>query len=133
MNNSISLVGHVGQAPTLRTFPDTNNKLVKFSLAVKEFSPNTDVKKTMWVDVEAWNGLGERVLEQITKGREVALNGKLAINHFPKEIDGVTVPMTKPVIKLTSFHLCGPKPVREETTSTPTPPVRKRKLAAVNG
>lgn len=82
--------------------------MVKFSVAVKEYS-NADEEKTMWVDVDAWNGLGDRVLQTITKGREVVMFGRLAINSYAKEVDGITVQVSKPIIKLTSFHLCGPK------------------------
>lgn len=110
MNNQITLVGYVGQAPKSVSFGDTGNKVAKFSLAVKEFSPKTDEVKTLWFDVDAWNGLGERVLETITKGREVVVIGRLGLSHYTKEINGTAVQMTKPVVKLTSFHLCGKKP-----------------------
>ena len=62
MNNSITVVGRVGQVPSSISFADTGKQLVKFSVAVKEFSPNTDEEKTLWFDVNAWNGLGERAL-----------------------------------------------------------------------
>jgi len=116
MNNSITIVGHVGQNPHSVSFGDTGNKVVKFSVAVKEFSSNTDEDKTMWLDIDAWNGLGERVLKTITKGREVVVNGRLALSTYNKEVNGVNVQMTKPVIKLTSYHLCGKKPTSGDTT-----------------
>ena len=134
MNNQITIVGHVGQAPTSVSFKDSDNKVVKFSVAVKEFSNKTDEVKTMWLDVDAWNGLGQRVLDTITSGREVVVTGRLAISEYTKEINGVKVKMSKPLIKLTSFHLCGKKPVSEgETTSEEKSEAQKRKLAAVNG
>ena len=80
MNNNITIVGHVGQNPHAVSFGDTGNKVVKFSVAVKEFSSNSDENKTMWLDVDAWNGLGERVLKTVTKGREVVVNGRLALS-----------------------------------------------------
>ena len=135
MNNSITIVGHVGQAPTSVSFGDTGNKVVKFSVAVKEFSSNTDEEKTMWIDVDAWNGLGERVLKTVTKGREVVVQGRLALSTFNREVNGVKVQLTKPVIKLTGFHLCGKKPVADETQpemvkeSAP----KARRLAAAKG
>ena len=129
MNNSITLVGHVGQAPTSVSFDD-GKKVAKFSLAVKEFSSNTDEEKTLWIDVDAWNGLGDRVLATITKGREVVIIGRLALSQYDKEINGVSVPMTKPLVKLTSFHLCGKKPIEEGTTATPK--AKKPRLAAVS-
>ena len=116
MNNSITIVGHVGQAPHSVSFGDTGNKVVKFSIAVKEFSSKDEEDKTMWLDVDAWNGLGERVLKTITKGREVVVCGRLALSTFNKEVNGVKVQLTKPVIKLTSFHLCGRKPATSDET-----------------
>jgi len=112
-NNFISLVGHVGQAPTSKSFEDTGNKVAKFSFAVKVLSANSDEEKTMWIDVESWNGLADRVLSTVTKGRELVLHGRLAISTYSRDVNGVVVKMTKPVIKLTSYHLCGPKPIAE--------------------
>jgi hypothetical protein len=60
------------------------------------------------------NGLGERVMKTITKGREVVLMGRLAINTFTREVDGKTIEVHKPILKLSSFHLCGPKPASQE-------------------
>jgi single-stranded DNA-binding protein len=70
------------------------------------------------LDVDAWNGLGERVLKTITKGREVVIYGRLSLSTFSKEEDGIKKQITKPVIKLTSFHLCGKKPVSEGEAGT---------------
>lgn len=109
MNNQVTLVGHVGKEPVIKSFDDTGKRVVKFTLAVKEYSSKCDEEKTLWIDVDAWNGLGDRVLQTVTKGRELVISGKLAINTYPKEVDGITVQMTKPIIKLSSFHLCGPK------------------------
>lgn len=116
MNNSIMIVGHIGKDPTAKTFGDTGNKVVKFSVAVKEYSSNSDEEKTMWLDVDAWNGLGDRALKTITKGREVVINGRLAINTYAKQVNGENIQMTKPVIILSSFHLCGPKPKAQTET-----------------
>jgi len=129
MNNSITIVGHVGKDPITKTFKDSDNKVVKFPVAVTEYSSKTDEEKTMWIDVDAWNGLGERVLQCITVGREVVIFGRLAINTYPREVDGITVQMTKPVIKLTSFHLCGKKPVTQSEETKEDAP--RKKLAVV--
>lgn len=130
MNNQITLIGHVGQTPIEKTFGDTGNKVVKFSIAVKEYSANKE-KEDLWIDVDAWNGLGERILSTVTKGREVAITGRLAISSYSKEINGTMVPMTKPVIKLTSFHLCGRKPESLSETPRSEKQGKPRKLAAV--
>ncbi|MDZ4836574.1 MAG: single-stranded DNA-binding protein [Candidatus Melainabacteria bacterium] len=134
MNNSITIVGYVGQNPKSVSFGDTGNKVVKFSVAVKEFSSNSDENKTMWLDVDAWNGLGERVLNTITKGREVVVQGRLALSTYNKEVNGAKVEMTKPVIKLTSFHLCGKKPASNDDAQveqTEPKSAKKSRLSAV--
>jgi single-stranded DNA-binding protein len=51
MNNSITVVGHVGQNPVSVSFESSDNKVVKFSVAVKEYS-SSDEDKTMWIDVD---------------------------------------------------------------------------------
>ena len=131
MNNSLTLVGHVGRAPETKVFSDTGNQLVKFSVAVKEYSANTDQPKTLWFDVDAWNGLAERVLKTVSKGREIVINGRLSLNSFTKEVDGVKIEVTKPVIKLTSFYLCGAKP-KEEAAQPQEPAPKVIQLAAAN-
>lgn len=132
MNNSVTLVGRVGQKPSVTTFGDTGNKVVKFSIAVKEFSSNTDEEKTLWIDVDAWNGLGDRVLKTITKGREIVIAGRLAISTYTKtdEVDGTKVQISKPVVKLSSFHLCGKKPVeQEQEEESSSKPKQRKKIA----
>lgn len=114
MNNSITIVGRVGDNPKAIVFEKTENKVVKFSVAVKEYSANSDEDKTMWLDVESWNLLGDRVLKTVTKGREVVVTGRLALTTYTTKKNGVEVQVTKPVIKLQSYHLCGKKPAREE-------------------
>jgi single stranded DNA-binding protein len=110
MNNQLTLIGRVGQEPRAVLFPDTGNKVAKFSLGVTEFSNKKEEEDTLWIDVDAWNGLGENVMQYVTKGREVMLMGRLSINIFSKEVDGKMLEVHKPILKLTSFHLCGPKP-----------------------
>ena len=118
MNNQLTIIGRVGQDPRAVSFADTGNKVVKFSLGVTEYSNKRDEEKTLWIDVDCWNGLGDRVLQNITKGREVLLTGRLAMNTFTKEVDGKTIEVHKPILKLSSFHLCGPKPGKADKTSS---------------
>jgi single-stranded DNA-binding protein len=99
---------------------------------VKEYSANKEKDNTLWIDVDAWNGLGDRILSTVTKGREVALTGRLSTSTYTKDEDGVTLQITKPVIKLTSFHLCGKKPESKCETPASEKRAKTRKLAAVN-
>lgn len=129
MNNQITLIGRVGQAPTSTTFTDTDNKVAKFSLAVADYSSKQDNPEPMWVNVESWNGLADRVLKTITEGREVAISGRLSISKYTKEINGTKVEMQRPVVKLSGFHLCGPKPKSEEPRGEVKTATKKTKVA----
>ena len=117
MNNQITIVGHVGQTPRIVSFPKTGKSVVKFSVAVKEFSNGNEEPSTLWFDVDAWNGYGERVLKAITKGREVVVTGRLALETYSSTEDPNHT-ITKPVIKLLSFHLCGKKPEAASRTES---------------
>ncbi len=120
MNNLLTLCGHVGLEPRVVTFGDTGNKVTKFSIAVQEFGNNEET--TLWVDVDAWNGIGERIMATVTRGRELVVSGKLAINKYNKQLeDGTTIEVHKPVLKLTTFHLCGPKPKTGESSVAEAP------------
>ncbi|MBA3859684.1 MAG: hypothetical protein C0508_03085 [Cyanobacteria bacterium PR.023] len=125
--NQITLIGKVGGEPTAVTFTDSDNKLAKFSIAVPEYSSKVDDPEPLWIDVDAWGNLAERVLDYVTKGREICVSGKLSIVKYNKEVNGVTVKMTKPVVKLSSFHLCGKKPQSDSASSKPT---RRKRSAA---
>jgi len=119
MNNQITVIGYIGNAPVPKQF-DSGSRVVEFSVAVREYSdPNED--KTLWLDVQAWNGIGDRVTKTITKGREVLINGRLTVQSF-KRNDGTEV--IKPVIKLNSFHLCGkkPQPTQNDQVTEEAPP-----------
>lgn len=107
MNNTINLVGNVGNDPVVTTF-ESGTRVARFSLAVKEFAGDNGIK-TMWIDVEAWGQNADRIIEVVKKGREVAVTGRLAINTYDKQVGGQTVKMTKPVVKLLGFHACGRK------------------------
>ena len=115
MNNTVFVVGHVGQNPKVKVF-DTGKRLANFSIAVKEYSANLEEPITLWFDVDAWEGLAERVQKTITKGREVVLSGRLSMTTYTKEENGIKMQITKPVIKLTSFTLCGKKPTVNQDT-----------------
>ncbi len=107
MNNSITIIGHVGNAPQLLTF-SSGKTMAKFSVAV-----NDGDKQTLWFTVQAWNESSKRVLETITKGREVLIQGRLGLDVY-KTKKGE--PGAALIIKMTSFNLCGKKPQEESST-----------------
>jgi len=109
MNNQLNLVGRVGKEPQLRTF-DSGAKVAKFSVGVKEYT-GKEKPPTLWFDVEAWNGLSDRVMAAVGSGRDISVSGRLAISEYgTTDVDGNPVRVSKPVVKLVTFHLIGAKP-----------------------
>lgn len=113
MNNTLILVGRVSIKPYVKRYDD-GNKVVKFAIAVKEFGLDAKEAGTMFLNVDARNGLGDRVLEFIDLGREVVLQGRLAINEESKPLGDKTVKLKYPYMKLKEIHFCGSKPKEEE-------------------
>ncbi len=101
MNNSITIIGHVGKAPEIVTFA-SGKSVAKFSVAV-----NDGENKTLWFTVQAWNEASERVVDNITKGREVVIQGRLGLDLYKTKKGESAAALT---IRMTSFHLCGRKP-----------------------
>ena len=79
LRNKVQLIGRLGQDPEIITFED-GNKLAKFSLATddsyKDKSGNK-VERTYWHSVVVKNGLVKVVEDYVTKGKEIAIEGKL--------------------------------------------------------
>lgn len=126
--NQVNFIGRVGKNPELVSFNSSDNKVAKFSIAVKDYSSKTETPEPMWVNVDAWNGLADRIMSVVTKGRLVQVTGRLVISEYEKEINGVKVKMQKPVVKLTSFELCDSKP-KEEDEEPRSKAKRSRKAA----
>ena len=106
MNNTITIIGHVGKAPELVNFA-SGKSLVKFSVAVKDGKD-----QTLWFTVQAYNEMSERVLDYITKGREVLIQGRLGLDQYKTKKGESAAALT---INMTSFHLCGKKPQEESS------------------
>lgn len=63
------MIGNVGQNPELRQTP-TGKKVAVFSLAIN----NRYTGRTTWYKIEAWNGLGEKVvMPYVKKGDQIAV------------------------------------------------------------
>jgi len=58
MNNSITIIGHVGQKPQTVSSEIQANKVVKFSVAVKRVLLQFGRRKDSLLDVDAWERLG---------------------------------------------------------------------------
>ena len=79
LKNKVQLIGRLGQDPEIVTFND-GNKMAKFSLATDDSYKDKNgnkVERTYWHNIVVKNGLVKVVEEYVTKGQEIAIEGKL--------------------------------------------------------
>ena len=77
--NRVQLIGRLGKDPESRSTP-TGKKVVHFSLAVSnrwKTSEGESRESTEWVNIEAWERLGEICAQYLHKGSLVYLEGRL--------------------------------------------------------
>ncbi len=79
LRNKVQLIGNLGNDPEIVNM-DSGTKLAKFSIATNETYKNANGEKvtdTQWHNVVAWGKTAEIVENYLTKGNEVAVEGKL--------------------------------------------------------
>ncbi|WP_068598497.1 single-stranded DNA-binding protein [Vaginella massiliensis] len=84
LRNSVRLIGNVGNAPEVKVF-ENNKKLARFSIATNESYVNARGEKitnTQWHNLVVWDKLAEIVEKHLTKGKEVAVEGKLTYRDY---------------------------------------------------
>ena len=89
LRNKVQLIGNVGNAPEIKTL-ENGKKMARFSVATNEIYRNAKgekVKETQWHNLVAWGKLAELTEKYFTKGKEVAIEGKL-INRSYNDKDG---------------------------------------------
>ncbi len=89
LKNKVQLIGNLGNAPEIKTL-EGGKKLAKFSLATNESYRNAKgekIKETQWHNLIAWGKVAEIAEKYLTKGKEIAIEGKL-INKTYTDKDG---------------------------------------------
>ena len=84
MKNRVQLIGHVGQEPEVKNL-EGGKKLANISVATNEvyYKENGDkVEKTEWHRVTAWGKTAEIIEKYVTKGKELAIDGKLTTRSY---------------------------------------------------
>ena len=84
LKNKVQLIGNLGQDPEIVNM-DNGNKLAKFSIATTETYKNAQgerVDDTQWHNVVAWGKTAEIVENYLTKGKQVAVEGKLTHRSY---------------------------------------------------
>ena len=81
--NRVQLIGRLGKDPESRSTP-TGKKVAHFSLAVSQRwkSGEGDKEYTEWVNVEAWERLGEVCQQYLHKGSLVFVEGRLKTDKY---------------------------------------------------
>jgi single-strand DNA-binding protein len=84
IRNKVQLIGNLGKDPEIVTL-ESGTKLAKFSVATNETFKNAKGEKvtdTQWHNVVAWGKTAEIVETYLTKGNEVAVEGKLVHRSY---------------------------------------------------
>ena len=90
IRNNVQLIGNVGQEPTVTNL-ENGKKVARFSLATNVFFKNSKgekQKETNWHNIVAWGKTAEIVEKYTTKGKEIAVLGKLKTRSFSTD-DGI--------------------------------------------
>jgi len=84
LRNKVQLIGNLGNAPEIKN-TESGKKLARFSLATNEIYRNNKgekVKETTWHNLIAWGKLADLAEKYLSKGKEVAIEGKLISNNY---------------------------------------------------
>ena len=84
MKNKVQLIGHVGQEPEVKTFGE-GKKVANITIATNDSYTNEKgekVDQTEWHRVTAWGKTAEIIEKYVTKGKEIAIEGKLTHRSY---------------------------------------------------
>lgn len=82
MLNRVVLIGRLTRDPELRYVP-SGHPVASFSLAVdRPFANQQGERETDFIDIVAWRKLAEQVSQHLSKGRLVAVEGRLQIRSY---------------------------------------------------
>ena len=84
LRNKVQLIGNLGNNPEIIAL-ESGKKIAKFSIATNENYKNAKGEKmvdTQWHNIIAWNKTAEIIEKYVTKGSEIALEGKLTTRSY---------------------------------------------------
>ena len=84
LKNKVQLIGNVGNEPEITTL-ENGKKVAKFSIATNESYKDSNgekVQSTEWHNIIAWGKIAEIVENYVSKGKEIALEGKLTSRSY---------------------------------------------------
>ena len=99
LKNSVQLIGNIGKDITLSTF-EKGTKKASLVIATNDFYTNNKgekIKQTEWHSLVAWGKTAELMSESLTKGNEIAIQGKLSSRSY-EDKEGVTRYITEVIV-----------------------------------
>jgi single-strand DNA-binding protein len=99
LRNRVQLIGNLGQDPEVKTL-ESGKKVAHFTLATNDAYKNGDgqkIEETTWHNIVAWNGLADISGKYLKKGRQVAVEGRIAYRSY-EDKKGVTRYITEIVL-----------------------------------
>ena len=84
LKNKVQLIGNVGLDPTITNL-DNGKKVARLSLATNEHYKNGQGEKqtdTNWHTIIAWGKTADIIEKYVTKGKEIAVEGKLGTRAY---------------------------------------------------
>ena len=123
--NRVQMIGRLGKDPESR-FTPTGKKVAHFSIAISNRWRDREGEmreSTEWVNVEAWERLGETCQQYLKKGSLVYVDGRLKTDKV--ENQGDTRYFTKVVAQTVQF--LDNRPASDELEE-PTDPIGEEEL-----
>lgn len=84
LKNKVQLIGYLGNDPEIKNF-EGGKKLANFTVATNDSYKNDKgekVEETQWHRLVAWGKTAEIIEKYAVKGKEVAIEGKLAHRSY---------------------------------------------------
>ncbi len=84
LKNKVQLIGNAGADPEIKIF-EAGKKLARLTIATNESYTNDKgerVTDTQWHTVTAWGKTAEIIEKYVTKGKELAIEGKLTHRSY---------------------------------------------------
>ena len=106
IKNKVQLVGRLGADPEMKTYGE-HKKLANIRLAVNDRYKNAKgewMDETQWFTLVAWSKLAIYVEKYLTKGTEVAVEGRIVNKAFTDK-NGVKRVSTEIIVGLSLIHI----------------------------
>ena len=84
LRNRVQLIGHVGNDPEIKNL-EGGKKVANLTIATNDSYKNDKgekVEQTEWHKVVAWGKTAEIIEKYVTKGKEIAIEGKLTHRSY---------------------------------------------------